>query len=204
MSTVTSFDTTKYRLGPLCKRGHDWSGTGQSLRLIGRSNCLMCNQAKLKRPGLRLLSAEQRFWALVDKSDSSGCWVWQGVLKGNGYGGFSITQQGQKKGWFSHRYAWTIVNGEIPDGLLVCHHCDNRRCCNPAHLFLGTASDNMQDMIQKGRKVNGRAKLNEQDVVQIRTAYANGNHTMRGLARMYQVDKRTIQKIIHRQAWKNI
>lgn len=77
----------------------------------------------------------------------SGCWHYKGALDSGGYGIVSylgkLTQ--------AHRLSWFFTNGEIPEGLLVCHKCDNRRCCNPDHLFLGTHKDNMQDMIKKGR-----------------------------------------------------
>lgn len=90
--------------------------------------------------------ALRRFWSHVNKTDS--CWEWDRPYK-DGYGLFFA--DGQRMG--AHRFSWILANGPIPDGLLVCHHCDNRCCVNPSHLFLGTHRDNMIDMVKKGRVV---------------------------------------------------
>lgn len=94
---------------------------------------------------------ELRFWEKVEKTD--GCWNWTAcVLKGykgftGGYGLFGIGG----KSFLVHRLSWEINNGRIPDGLCVLHTCDNRKCVNPEHLFLGTRGDNARDMVLKGR-----------------------------------------------------
>lgn len=80
------------------------------------------------------------------KLSSSGCWLWPRLLH-NGYGQTTWNS----KPWRTHRLVWTLVNGPIPKGLLVLHRCDVRNCCNPDHLFLGTAADNTADMMAKGR-----------------------------------------------------
>jgi hypothetical protein len=87
----------------------------------------------------------ERFWGRVDRSGD--CWLWTGWRQANGYGGLRVKRQAH----YAHRVAWTLVNGPIPDGLFVCHHCDNRPCVRPDHLFLGTARDNTRDSIAKGR-----------------------------------------------------
>jgi hypothetical protein len=87
------------------------------------------------------------FWTAVDQSGGSdACWPWQRHRNPEGYGVTKLA--GFRR---AHRLAWCLTNGPIPDGMLVCHTCDNPPCCNPAHLFLGTESDNRQDMLAKGR-----------------------------------------------------
>lgn len=77
----------------------------------------------------------------------NGCWEFIGCKMPNGYGKLGKN----KKTWLAHRYSYFLKNGEIPNGMHVCHTCDNRICINPEHLFLGTRKDNMQDMIKKNR-----------------------------------------------------
>src|SRR3982750_2711117 len=103
-----------------------------------------------------------RFWSKVDKQSDEECWNWMGSCIPFGYGQFGVTLEflgvnspGRTMGR-AHRVAWILTNGHIPDGLHVCHKCDNRTCCNPNHLFLGTAQDNVDDMMQKKRNGFGR------------------------------------------------
>lgn len=96
--------------------------------------------------------AADRFWEKVSKSD--GCWEWTAFCLKSGYGWF-----GGKDGTeFAHRVSWVLANGAIPDGMFVLHKCDNRKCVNPAHLFLGTHEQNMADMVSKGRSTRGPRK----------------------------------------------
>ena len=108
------------------------------------------------------------FWDKVDKSGV--CWVWQLYCMPKGYG--QVTVKGKK--WLAHRYAYFLAHGEIPDDLQVLHSCDNRPCCNPAHLSTGTNLDNVIDMMEKRRHRYGEthhnAKLSDADVAFILTS----------------------------------
>lgn len=98
---------------------------------------------------------ERRFFSHVDRNgpvpehrpELGRCWLWTARRFSTGYGGFSV----RKVHIMAHRWSWQHANGPLPDGLFVLHHCDNPPCVRLSHLFLGTLSDNMQDMIAKGR-----------------------------------------------------
>ncbi len=98
----------------------------------------------------------ERFWPKVQKSD--GCWTWLAAKDHLGYGkiGAGTRKEGEL---LAHRASWIINNGAIPDGLVVCHRCDNPSCVRPDHLFLGTMKDNTMDMVRKGRCNNARPHI---------------------------------------------
>lgn len=131
-----------------------------------------------------------------------GCWEWQGSLHRLGYGRFG-------KSSFAHRGAWEAANGPVDHGLCVCHKCDNRRCVNPDHLFLGTHAENMRDMVIKGRsprKVGSNhnmAKLTEHDVSIIKWCLDAGVQQTR-LAGLYGVSKGAIGFIARGEHWKHV
>jgi hypothetical protein len=111
------------------------------------------------------------------------CIEFRGFLDNDGYGMLYF----QKKTWRAHRLSWTIVHGEIPKGMFICHTCDNPSCININHLFLGTPNDNVQDMISKGRKVvnsstsHYNCKLTDNQVREIRERYSKGGCTQKKL-----------------------
>jgi hypothetical protein len=145
----------------------------------------------------------ERFWEKVQKTD--GCWPWAGVTaRSTGYG--YIWAHGRMN--YAHRTAWLLTHGPILEGLWVLHHCDVPACCNPAHLFLGTHSDNMRDMNAKGRRGtigarHGHAKLDETAVLDIRQRHAAGGITQRALATQHGISQRTISQIIRRKTWRH-
>lgn len=120
---------------------------------VGGGNVMATPKSTPPRPRQ---TVSQRFWSKVAKTDS--CWLWKaGVNKGYGQFAFSIHKHVP---WMrqAHRVAWELSNGSIPAGLSVLHRCDVPLCVNPAHLFLGTHTDNMRDMVAKGRgRFNSRS-----------------------------------------------
>lgn len=94
--------------------------------------------------------AWRRLWSRVARTGE--CWEWTGPVNENGYGRMTI----EYERWYVHRLSYELHHGTIPDGMNVCHRCDNPRCVRPEHLFLGTQADNMADMRAKGRAARRR------------------------------------------------
>lgn len=141
------------------------------------------------------------FWQKVDKSGD--CWNWTAFKYGSGYG---VVRYGRKN-YNAHRLSYAMANGGVPDGMIICHRCDNPSCVNPDHLFAGTYHDNTRDMIQKGRKCdssgerNGQAKLRSTQVVEIRKRYAVGDISHHELAEQYNVSTALIGLITQGKVW---
>ena len=137
-----------------------------------------------------------RFLNKLEKSD--GCWIWKGSKDKRGYGVISINSKTVKV----PRLSWSIYNGKIPTGKIICHKCDNPPCVNPEHLFLGTWSDNMQDMKKKKRNLAGEkhkmAKLTAKQVYRIKD---DCESTTNNLAKKYGVHPSTIQRILNGKRW---
>jgi hypothetical protein len=93
-----------------------------------------------------------RFWSKVNANSPAECWPWTGGVTHNGYGKFSLGPLCARRIVRSHRLVWEMVHGAVPDGMQVLHRCDNPRCCNPEHLFLGTNADNVADKVAKNRQ----------------------------------------------------
>lgn len=142
----------------------------------------------------------EKFWPRVNKGLESQCWPWSGTISEKGYGVIRETDRSQ----MAHRLAWFFTNGPIPKDTLVRHGCDNRSCCNPRHLELGTPAENSADSVRRGRmprgEQTGRAKLTAFDVLKIRIAHADGMRQV-DLATVYGVNKRTIGAIIQGRNW---
>lgn len=140
-----------------------------------------------------------RFFSQLIQVDD--CLEWPGAIDTRGYGHFRSGRQIVR----AHRAAFESAFGAIPHGAHVLHKCDNRRCCNPEHLRLGTHAENMADMVSKGRshkpsgESNGRALLSDADVSAIR-ADPRGTRT---IAKDYPVSRSAIQRIKTGRAWVN-
>ena len=105
------------------------------------------------------------YWTKVNKETSTGCWEWTGKLNRDGYGGFTMNHE-----WM-HTHRWSMIfQGHNIKGLVVCHKCDNPKCVNPDHLFLGTQQDNIKDMHNKKRYRTNDTKLSKEDIDYIRTS----------------------------------
>lgn len=141
------------------------------------------------------LSAFDRLFNKAMIQDS-GCWEYSGARQYNGYGAFRF--EGRTIG--AHRMAYILCIDDIPEGMLVCHHCDNPPCVNPSHLFLGTEKDNSRDMISKGRQGGNRILTLEQ-VNQIRQELSKGQ-PMYQIAPKFGVCRVTIFNIKHDITWR--
>lgn len=150
--------------------------------------------------------------ARVDKQQN-GCWIWNGSLCGRmGYGQTQV----HKKSWLTHRLFYTWYKGEIPQGMFVLHKCDVPACVNPDHLFLGDAEANAKDMVSKRRNKHGdgiplkpgeenqKAKLKNQEVLQIRAMYKPQEFGFKRISKIYGVSKNAISNIVRRKTWQHI
>lgn len=167
---------------------------------------------------------EKRFWEKVDKFGPvlvrrlGRCWLWTGYLQ-RGYGQIRVGEQKVR----AHRYAWELTFGSV-EKLWVLHKCDNPTCVRPSHLFTGTALDNTQDMLKKGRGrkatgkqhgsalypermargvKNGASKLNDRKVRSMRLKWGKGA-SQEALARDFKVSSTAVRKIVHRKTWTHV
>lgn len=151
---------------------------------------------------------QTRFWAKVNQKSRTECWEWIGSIDKDGYGSLFSNS----KRFRAHRVAWAIKHGEIPNGLSVLHKCDNTKCVNHNHLFLGTQGDNVSDMIKKGRgsacrgEANPKAKLTDAQVREIRARHAIGGRRngYRALAREFGVSHPVVYYVVQRKVWRHV
>lgn len=164
---------------------------------------------------MKMKSIIDRFWDKVDKRGEDECWLWVGAVNSSGYGSFRF----RGRAVASHRVSWILTFGEIEQllnvdvrGTCVLHKCDNRKCVNPNHLFLGTHEENMKDMAVKGRgktkeqfgEFNPCSKLTTNDVLQMRILYASGNYRLTDLANKFNIAFQTVSDITRRKRWRHI
>ena len=159
-----------------------------------------CYQCSKSHPGLR--TKEERFWEKVDKK-SFGCWEWTAHLDKRGYGRFGVSDG---KGIGAHRYSYALHNGAFKKALYVCHKCDNPKCVNPEHLFLGTHQDNMDDMVRKGRQRSLKGEESPSCKISQETAQAvlDSELTYSQTAEKFGMTKSSVAAIKARRMWKHL
>jgi len=159
-------------------------------------------------------SVTERFWAKVSIGGADECWNWKGTPNRYGYGQFRMDWRTTDIR-HAHRVAWELTSGNIPDKLLVCHSCDNRLCCNPRHLFLGTHQENTHDAMVKGRLAKGdqlypeqrqqgkKRKLNDLQVIGIMARVLQGASKLQ-TAREFGVNVITVHSIVEGKTHKHL
>lgn len=185
--------------------------------------CKYCGKKIIYKGGKRHCSLMCRFMSYVTKEN---CWNWKGSLQPNGYGKFSI-----KRNFISaHRASYQIFKGEIPKGRFICHTCDNKKCVNPDHLWIGTPKENMQDAIKKGIIIYKKGyslsadhieklricnkpdkkgekhhlrKLSNKNIHEIRKLYKLGN-TQKKISEKFNIHPSAISRIVRNKRWAHI
>jgi hypothetical protein len=150
------------------------------------------------------MSDLNRLLAKLDRADD--CWPFKGARSARGYGRFAFAGKNR----LAHRVAYELLCGPVPDGAVIMHSCDNPPCCNPAHLRIGTQSDNVADMRSKGREVHApkgeyhwAAKISAAQAKAIRAALLSGQRKV-ALARQYGLSRRAISHIAQGRSWRGI
>jgi hypothetical protein len=159
-------------------------------------------------------TVQERFNEKYEVNQETGCWEWSLSLDSKGYGRMQVNG----KRWIASRLSYELHVGEIPDGLLVCHECDNPKCVNPECLFLGTQTENMRDMVAKGRKSLKygedacNAKLSASQVKLIKQFLKRypiikgpkAGNVIGFLSDWFSIGRRTIQDIFHERHWNHV
>lgn len=146
----------------------------------------------------------RRFYEKIRVDKETGCQEWIAALNSDGYGKFGIDGS-----WvLAHRFSWTLVYGSIPCGMLILHKCNNPKCVNPSHLYVGTDADNARDMLEadpycRSGEANNRAKLSNSNVIEIRRLLSEGV-MQKDIAPIFGVHSGSISKIANGKIWNHI
>ena len=177
--------------------------------------CAYCGKAFRGRPWRARKTCSKRCGALAQpvrslesrmdeyiRKEPGGCWIWTGATDAFGYG--RVTLPRPRRPGLAHRAAYELWRGSIPSGLWVLHRCDNPKCVNPSHLFLGTPQDNVRDMTSKSRQARGAqnaaARLTSDDVSLILSSSEAGTV----LAAMFGVCASTINRVRRGETWAHL
>ncbi len=210
--TVTSraekpFNTTQTGAYWNCECECGSKAVKRGASIVHRGGSCGCKKSEIAAKNMRKMQLERhgtiddRFMSRFIIDAKTGCWDWISHKDKDGYGLLPVNGPAIR----AHRFSYEKYNGKIPDGMIICHKCDNPSCVNPLHLFAGTVKDNCDDMIAKERDAiigerNNKAKLTNDDVIYILSSYMPINE----LAKKFNVHKSTIRRIKNNDAWRNI
>lgn len=169
-------------------------------------NLSILKESSLRKKERKKVPINERLLSKIDKNDETNCWEWTGSLSKFGYGRIGF----RDKVYLTHRISYEIFNGSFDQNLFVCHKCDNPKCINPEHLFLGSQLDNMKDCSTKKRAFsrsfpgedNPFAKLSNKDASLIRCKLKKG-YKGKELAKLYNVNATTISNIKNNKTYTN-
>lgn len=178
-----------------------WAKYGYEGALKSNACCKSCTNRIRNRKHIPI---EERFWKYVVKTD--GCWKWTGAKR---YAGYGFLIQLDRTNISAHRLSWIIHNGQIPNEMYVCHHCDNTECTRPDHLFLGTAKDNTNDMFSKNRDwkhkgIKHPMHILTEDQVSFIKSYPVYYGSGTELAKIFNTTHKNIWKIRRGISWSHI
>lgn len=151
------------------------------------------------------MSLKERLLSFCVIDEKTKCWNWSGSKNRKGYGALSI----KNKHSIAHRESYKVFKGKIPNGMHVCHSCDNPSCINPDHLWLGTNKDNNNDKMEKGRfkpnygNNNGNSKLTKNDVIEIKQKINQG-YDLVEISKQYNVTPENIYSIKNNKTWRHV
>lgn len=168
----------------------------------------MSFSSSIMRAGIPL-NVIKRFNRYIVPGNSEDCWLWQGYRNKEGYGILGMSSGGNEK---AHRLAYALYKGDVPENIFVLHKCDNTSCCNPSHLFLGTHTDNMQDMYKKGRHkieyVSGSKSkccvLKPSFVLLARELWLTKKWTQGELAKLFNCSQQCISNLILGKTYQDV
>lgn len=178
----------------LCKCGKEVEKNRGDVT-FGRTTSCGCNRFKDKFVKLK------KHYQISDK----GCWEWTGSIDQNGYGVMNIAKKHKR----AHRISYECFYGKIPENSFICHHCDNRKCINPEHIYCGDSETNSKDMDDRKRRnalkgeENPRSRLKNDDVLKIRELYKQGVNGVE-LSKLFNCPHTLIYSIINRKLWRHI
>jgi hypothetical protein len=147
---------------------------------------------------------KKKFCERVNKNTGSECWEWVGSISSNGYGKYLF----EGKFYLAHRLSYMLLISDIPKNKLVLHKCDNPKCVNPKHLYVGTQKDNMQDKVRRGRMpcMSGEnspsSKLTWKKIEQAKKLSHEGS-SLRSIGKMFNVHHWTIGLALKGKTWRS-